>query len=167
MKALVINRDRDTDRMAFQARQLAALGVACERLPAITPETLEPDPSDPYWDRWQRPLRAAEKALLASHRAAWQQVASGEVPVLVLEDDALLLAGTRGFWTGLRRSAASTWSIWRPGVGASWSAANLTGMCRCGGSGRTDRDRRHLCCGRRAPESFCVMWRAHPACLMP
>jgi glycosyl transferase family 25 len=96
VKALVINLDRDTARMAFQARQLGALGIGFARLPAITPDALDPPPDNPYWGRWQRPLRPAEMALTASHGVAWRAIAAGADPVLVLEDDALLAPGLAG-----------------------------------------------------------------------
>jgi glycosyl transferase, family 25 len=90
MKAIVINLDRATDRLAFQARQLAALGLQWDRFPAITPASLVPPRDSTHWQRWQRPLSDAEKAAYASHRAVWEIVAKGASPVLVLEDDALI-----------------------------------------------------------------------------
>lgn len=96
MKALVINLDRDTERLAFQRRQLGALGLAFDRLPAITPADLDPPSGAAYWGRWQRPLRPAEMALTASHRAAWRIIAADDRPMLVLEDDALLAPGVPG-----------------------------------------------------------------------
>ena len=97
MKALVINLDRETARMAFQRAQLAALGIAFARLPACTPERLDPPGDDPWWGRWERPMTAVEKAVLLSHRAAWTRIAAGQGPVLVLEDDAYLSARTPDF----------------------------------------------------------------------
>ena len=97
MKALVINLDKATERMAFQAAQLQSLGLEFARLPAVTPDTLVPPTSDPYWLGWQRPLREVEKAVMASHVAAWKMVADGQAPHLILEDDALLLPGTATF----------------------------------------------------------------------
>lgn len=90
MMALVINLDRETRRMAFQRAQLAALGIGHERLPACTPDWLTPPETDPWWDRWERPMTAVEKAVLLSHRAAWARVAAEGGPMLVLEDDAYL-----------------------------------------------------------------------------
>jgi glycosyl transferase family 25 len=90
MKALVINLARATDRMAFQRRQMADLGLEWERVEAITPDTLTPAADDPMWDRWQRPLRSTEMALTASHMACWQKVSAAGVPMLIVEDDAML-----------------------------------------------------------------------------
>jgi glycosyl transferase family 25 len=95
VKALVINLDRDVERMGFQAGQLDTLGIALERMPAITPESLDPPADSPFWGRWQRPLRPVEMALAASHAAVWRTVVAGDGPALVLEDDALLAPACR------------------------------------------------------------------------
>lgn len=97
MKAIVINTDAAADRLAFQSRQLASLGLEWDRLAAVTPANLAPAAADPYWLGWQRPLRDVEKAVMASHAAAWKQVAEGTAPRLILEDDAVLLPGTAAF----------------------------------------------------------------------
>ena len=93
MRALVLNLAGATDRMAFQADQLARAGLDWQRIEAVTPVTLAPPASDPVWRRWQRPLRDVEKAALLSHRAAWERIAAGAGPALVLEDDAWLMPG--------------------------------------------------------------------------
>ena len=92
MRVLVINVAASTDRMRFQREQLTALGLEFERIEAITPETLDPPVTDAVWRSWQRPLRATEMALFASHAAAWQRVIELGSPCLVLEDDAMLAA---------------------------------------------------------------------------
>lgn len=89
MKALLINLDQATERLAFQTRQLSALGIAFERVVATgtdAPEVI----TQPYWLTWERPMRPAERACLVSHQRVWQAVAEGDAPVLVLEDDAIL-----------------------------------------------------------------------------
>ena len=93
MKALVINLASDTGRMAFQVAQLDAIGLAFERLDAVTPDTLHPPATDPYWSRWERPMRTTEMAAFASHRAAWERIAASDTAHLVLEDDAYLMPG--------------------------------------------------------------------------
>ncbi len=101
MKALVINLATESARMAFMADQLHRLGIEFERLEATTPASLSPDADDPYWTLWERPMRRTEMAALASHRAAWQRVADGSVPMLILEDDAVLMGGTRDFLSAI------------------------------------------------------------------
>lgn len=93
MKALVINLASEGARMGFMAGQLDRLGITFARLEATTPATLSPDPLDPYWARWERPLRSTEMAAMLSHRTAWQRVVDEGAPMLILEDDAVLLAG--------------------------------------------------------------------------
>jgi glycosyl transferase family 25 len=90
MRALVLNLAGAENRLAFIARQLDALGIAWERIEAVTPETLSPKARDPIWNRWERPLRETEMAACASHILAWQRVLEIGEPCLVLEDDALL-----------------------------------------------------------------------------
>ncbi len=90
MRALIINMASATDRMRFMEAQVAALGLPWERVPAVTPDTLDPPADDPVWHRWQRPMRVTEMALCASHMAAWRAVSVAGEPVLVLEDDAVL-----------------------------------------------------------------------------
>jgi glycosyl transferase, family 25 len=89
VKALLINLDRATERLAFQTRQLLALGISYERIEATGTDAPEVA-TQPYWLTWERPMRPAERACLVSHQRAWQIVANGEAPVLVLEDDAVL-----------------------------------------------------------------------------
>ncbi len=97
MRALVINLWSEGTRMGFMAEQLGRLGIAFERLEAVTPETVTPPPGDPYWRLWERPLRVTEMAAMASHRAAWARVAAGGEPLLILEDDAVLMSGAGDF----------------------------------------------------------------------
>lgn len=93
MQALVINLAQESQRFGFQEAQASALGLALERLPAVTVAQVQPPPESPHWQRWQRPLRAVEMATLLSHRRAWQRVAKAGTPMLILEDDAWLMPG--------------------------------------------------------------------------
>jgi glycosyl transferase family 25 len=96
LKVRVINVASATTRMAFQGEQLTRLGLAFERIEAITPETLSPPSDDESWATWERPMREIEKALYTSHRSVWAMIAAEDGPCLVLEDDALLSAKTPG-----------------------------------------------------------------------
>ncbi|QXT40396.1 glycosyltransferase family 25 protein [Gymnodinialimonas ceratoperidinii] len=90
MKALVINLASEAPRMAFMAGQLTRLGIAFERVDAITPDRLSPPSDHAYWQRGERPLRTTEMAALASHRIAWERVVAEDAPLLICEDDAVL-----------------------------------------------------------------------------
>ena len=92
MQTLIINLASETARMDFQRKQMEALSLDWERLEAVTPPTLSVPPEDPRWQRWQRPLRAVEVAILASHVMAWERVIAARAPRLIVEDDAMLAA---------------------------------------------------------------------------
>ena len=97
MRVLIINLGSEPARMAFQQKQMQALGLNWKRLEAVTPQTLGVPPTDPRWRRWQRPLRAVEVAILASHIMAWEHVIAANSPQLIVEDDVLLAAGVPTF----------------------------------------------------------------------
>ena len=90
MDILVINLQSATERMTFMAAQLQRLGLAYERLDAISASDSAAQSRAPYWERWERPLKATEKACLLSHIAAWERIIATGRPTLVLEDDAML-----------------------------------------------------------------------------
>lgn len=97
MRVLLINLAAETTRMMFQDAQMAALGLERERMDAITPETLPMLADDLRWQQWERPMKAIEIAVLASHCMAWKRVRAAEAPHLIIEDDALLAAETPAF----------------------------------------------------------------------
>ncbi len=97
MKALVINLDRETTRLAFQQAQAERLGYEIERIAAVTVDAIAPPTDDQVWARWQRPLRGVEIATLMSHRIAWQRVVAEDCAMLVLEDDACLMNSAAAF----------------------------------------------------------------------
>lgn len=90
MKILVINLDEQSQRLAFQNTQMKQLGLTFDRLRATQISDLNIDDMNAQISQWERPMRPAEVACLASHRAAWQIVIEKNAPVLILEDDALL-----------------------------------------------------------------------------
>lgn len=93
----MINLASQATRMAFMADQLTCLRIPFDRQDATTPVTLTPAPNDPYWTKWERPMRTTEMAAMASHRAAWNRVVAENAPMLILEDDALLHPTTATF----------------------------------------------------------------------
>ncbi len=105
MRVLIINLSVATTRMKFQEMQMAALGLEWERIDAVTPETLPLPADDLQWQRWERPMKAVEIAVFASHCMAWRQVKTAEGPHLIIEDDALLAAETPVFLQKLNREA--------------------------------------------------------------
>lgn len=93
MRILIINLDREVERLEFQTMQMTRLGLEFERLSAVSVDRLPSDVGDGYWQTWERELSGGEKACFLSHRRAWTEVAAGNSPALILEDDAWL-AGT-------------------------------------------------------------------------
>lgn len=87
---LVINLARSTARMDFQRGQMAALGLGWRRIEAVTADEAAQARPETYWQRWERPMRPAERACLLSHVAAWERIAETGRPALILEDDAVL-----------------------------------------------------------------------------
>lgn len=90
ISALVINLEKSVDRLAFQKKQLAKLGISMQRLPAIECEDISEKDYELQANGWERKMRPAEVACFLSHQAAWQYVSDSNKPWLILEDDALL-----------------------------------------------------------------------------
>lgn len=90
MDILIINLQSQTARLAFQQRQMEALGLAWERLDAVSTQTLSEDTYHALANTWERPMRKAEVCCFLSHLAAWNEVARRKQPCLILEDDAVL-----------------------------------------------------------------------------
>ncbi|MGH6949366.1 MAG: glycosyltransferase family 25 protein, partial [Vitreimonas sp.] len=79
-----INLDSREDRRRFMEAQFAELGLAAERIAAVTPETLEARERGPR-------LSPSEACVTASHCEAWRRMVKGQLPcALILEDDAYL-----------------------------------------------------------------------------
>jgi glycosyl transferase, family 25 len=92
--ALVISLPIATARRAMQAAQLGRLGIAHRFLDATAVADIPPAELARLERAWCRPLRPAEVACALSHRRAWKEVAAGQGPVLILEDDAVLAPDT-------------------------------------------------------------------------
>jgi glycosyl transferase family 25 len=105
MRILIINLEREKQRMKFQTAQMKLLGLDFERLPAVTVNDIREPELTLCASQWERPMRNVEVACLYSHRLAWQRVAQGNEPVLILEDDALLSSKTPEILAGLERQS--------------------------------------------------------------
>lgn len=110
MEIFYINLDRETDRRDSMESQLAAAGLAAERLSATTADDLPAElvqrvcnPGSPPW------ITPLELACTTSHRTAWTLVRDRDLPMaLILEDDvhlsprlSQLLAAIAPFCAGL------------------------------------------------------------------
>lgn len=92
MKIYYINLAARPDRRTYMQDQLARLGLAAERMEAITPADLTEDDRDTYCNRnsatW---LGEAELSCSYSHINTLKRIAEGDAPHgLILEDDACL-----------------------------------------------------------------------------
>ena len=81
-----INLDSRQDRRAFMETQFSQLGLAAERIAALTPDGLDAA------TRARGPTLAdSELCVTASHRLAWRRLLEFKLPhALILEDDAQL-----------------------------------------------------------------------------
>ncbi|MGE3143097.1 MAG: glycosyltransferase family 25 protein [Hyphomonadaceae bacterium] len=89
----LINLDRDTEKRARMEARLAALGLSCERFPAVLGAALSPEelarwrPHPNYWLE-RRPFALGEIGNVLSHRALNAEIARRNLPcAIVLEDD--------------------------------------------------------------------------------
>ncbi|HET9231876.1 MAG TPA: glycosyltransferase family 25 protein [Vitreimonas sp.] len=81
-----VNLDSRQDRRAFMEAQFAQLGLAAERIAAVTPDVL-----DAATRAMGPTLATSELCVTASHRLAWRRLLELEFPhALILEDDAHL-----------------------------------------------------------------------------
>ncbi|RIY02063.1 hypothetical protein D3218_07105 [Aureimonas flava] len=103
MRTVFVNLDRAGERRAFMEGQGARLGLALERVRAVETGDISADVDARLNGRWERPLSGPELGCFLSHHGIWAEVARGDGPVLVLEDDAVL---SRRTGEALRRLAA-------------------------------------------------------------
>lgn len=90
MQVLIINLARSTERLAFQQKQFARLGLSFQRLDAVSVDEISEEAYQRLGFGWQRPLRKVEVACFLSHEKAWETVVRTNAPALILEDDAVL-----------------------------------------------------------------------------
>ena len=100
MHILVINLEKNKERMAFMDRQLKAFGLDYERIPAIYGATLTKDERKKCFARFHSflamgyPLKPGEIGCSLSHLICYKRILSeGWDGALILEDDAALEQG--------------------------------------------------------------------------
>lgn len=110
---VVINLDRDADRLAYMRAQLARLAAPFERFAAIDGAEL-PAPMRSYFTPGA-PLSRGEIGCYASHLAICQRIVARRVraPVLVLEDDVALPSDLTELLTSLAAALPPRWDIVR------------------------------------------------------
>tara|TARA_B110001450_G_C17629759_1_gene484725 strand:- start:417 stop:1187 length:771 start_codon:yes stop_codon:yes gene_type:complete len=79
------------DRMEFMKDQMNELNIGFERLNAVAIKDLIYNNNEAYWKTWERPIKPSEQACFLSHIKAWEAVINENIPILILEDDAILV----------------------------------------------------------------------------
>lgn len=96
MKVFLINLDKDIEKLAAADRQLKALGVKYERVPAVYGKDLSDDEKKNTVDyfRWWcavgRSVADAEIGCALSHYGIYSRMSGAEQCVCILEDDVVL-----------------------------------------------------------------------------
>jgi len=110
---IVINLDRDVERMAHMRRQLDEAGLPFQRFAAIQGDKLLPDLSGFF--QGCRTLSAGEIGCYASHLRICTMVVQGRLPspLLVLEDDVAFDSGFAETLRALLAALPSQWDIVR------------------------------------------------------
>lgn len=92
VSVVVINLDRDSDRLSFMTAQLNRLGLPFTRFPGIVGADLPSDLHDYFTSGEGGFLSVGEVGCYASHLAVYEAIENGSIaaPVLVLEDDVAL-----------------------------------------------------------------------------
>lgn len=110
---VVINLDRDTERMAHMREQLVRFGLSHERFSALRGDFLPTDMARyfPFGTR----LSPGEIGCYASHLSVMRSIARGEMasPALVLEDDVGLPADLSDVLDALAHALPAQWDIVR------------------------------------------------------
>lgn len=95
MKVYLVNLDRDVEKLAFMMRQLAALGIAYERVPAVYGKAMAASELKKmyrpfrWWCAVGRPIVPAEVGCASSHFGIYARLKAREA-VCILEDDVVL-----------------------------------------------------------------------------
>lgn len=103
MKALVINLDSATERMAFQTKQLQHLKIDFQRISAYKIDTIEDTVYQEYYNTWQNPMSISEVSCFFSHKVVWDLIVKNNEPMIVLEDDAFLASNISQVINGLQK----------------------------------------------------------------
>ncbi|WP_257224666.1 glycosyltransferase family 25 protein [Acinetobacter sp. YH12108] len=92
MEILIINLPKSKERRVFQEQQFLKVGLQPTFLQAVSIDQISEEQFNAEAFGWQRPLKKVELACFLSHKKAWQQVLECNQPVLILEDDAVVVS---------------------------------------------------------------------------
>lgn len=117
MTIVVVNLDRDADRLAYMRRQLDRQGLAFTRFPGILGAAL-PENVRRFFPREEDGtgfLSKGEIGCYASQLAVYEEIAAGRIaaPALVMEDDVEIPSDLSGFLDRLLKALPPDWDIAR------------------------------------------------------
>ncbi|ANF81079.1 hypothetical protein A3K93_01960 [Acinetobacter sp. NCu2D-2] len=92
MELLIINLPKSKERRVFQEQQFLKVGIQPTFLQAVSIDQISEEQFNAEAFGWQRPLKKVELACFLSHKKAWQQVVDRNQPMLILEDDAVVVS---------------------------------------------------------------------------
>ncbi|UBX51994.1 glycosyltransferase family 25 protein [Acinetobacter pseudolwoffii] len=92
MQILIINLPKSQERRVFQEQQFLKFGLQPTFLQAVSTDQISEEQFNAEAFGWQRPLKKVELACFLSHKKAWQRVSACNEPVLILEDDAVVVS---------------------------------------------------------------------------
>lgn len=91
MNVLIINLPRSKDRREFQEKQFKDLNIKPIILNAVSTDDISEHQFEKEAFGWQRPLKKVELACFLSHKKAWEYVINYNKPMLIIEDDAVVV----------------------------------------------------------------------------
>jgi glycosyl transferase family 25 len=122
---LVINLERDVERLAHMRTQLDAAKLPFDRFPALRGDEL-PESLQRFFAE-DADLSVGEVGCYASHLAILEKMASGEItsPVLILEDDLALPADLAAIIDALLKVAPRDWDFVRLSNQPRWAVRRV------------------------------------------
>ena len=98
MNCLLINLERQPERLAHMDKEFAQLELSYQRVEAIDCKNLSPDLVSQYYDKEaalveERELTLGEIACALSHMKCWQKIIDDDLPsAFIFEDDAIFMS---------------------------------------------------------------------------
>jgi len=102
MNVLIINLPKSKDRREFQEKQFEDLNIKPIILNAVSIDDISENQFEKEAFGWQRPLKKVELACFLSHKKAWEYVVRYNEPMLIIEDDAVVVKDLKRLLQELR-----------------------------------------------------------------
>lgn len=108
MKIILINLDRDTERLAYATYQFRQCGLEFERISGVVGDAVPDDLKLYFTYADERHITKGEIGCYASHIRAWQSVSG---PTLICEDDIIIEYNTKQRLKRIIENAPLGWDI--------------------------------------------------------